>query len=150
MNQKEPSKVFSYLTLQSTKPLISLENIDFTNQKQILNSPRSLEACTQLGVSPDELYFRSFPEFVAIHPEVLFIEKELQRYRYDKMEEYRKKTISVVKEKRNQLIQDKESQSVRHNNSTRDRSSTQAFSMENRIDGIIMNERRAIEKIKQR
>ena len=68
------------------------------------------------------------------------------------MEEYRKKTISVVKEKRNQLIQDKESQSVRHNNSTRDRSSSsaQTFSMENRIDGIIMNERRAIEKIKQR
>ena len=68
------------------------------------------------------------------------------------MEEYRKKTLSVVKEKRNQLIQDKESQSVRQNNSTRDHSSSsaQAFSMENRIDGIIMNERRAIEKIKQR
>ena len=30
---------------ENTKKLISLENADFSNRSQLLNSPRSIEAC---------------------------------------------------------------------------------------------------------
>ena len=33
-----------------------MENADFTNKSNMINSPRSLKACKELGVIPNELY----------------------------------------------------------------------------------------------
>ena len=38
------------------KKLISIENVDLSNKSQIINSPRSLEACLRVGIEPSELY----------------------------------------------------------------------------------------------
>lgn len=36
-------------------PLVSLENYDLYEDKYLLNSPRSLEACSREGVNPKDL-----------------------------------------------------------------------------------------------
>ena len=59
-------------------------DIDFNNPKEILNSPRSLEACRQLGVIPNELYFQDFETYTKLNPEVKSLPKEIQKIRFDK------------------------------------------------------------------
>ena len=85
---------------------------------------------------------------------MLNLDKELQQYRYEHIEKYRLETINLVKERRNKIIEEigRCSSGPNNNNSTQYRtsSSPSPFDMENRIDGIIENEKKAIEKIKQR
>ena len=47
----------------NSKKVISLDNADFSNKSQIINSPRSLEACLRVGVDPSELYKLNMDEF---------------------------------------------------------------------------------------
>ena len=92
MKQSQTKVTNIIIYIQNSKPYISIDNIDFQNQKQTLNSPRTLEACNQLGVEPEELYYHTLQEYINIHPEVLSLDKELQQYRYEHMEQYRKET----------------------------------------------------------
>ena len=47
----------------------------------MINSPRSLEACRQLGIIPNELYFQDFETYVKMNPEVIALPKEIQKIR---------------------------------------------------------------------
>ena len=50
----------------------------------MINSPRSLEACRQLGIIPNELYFQDFETYVKMNPEVIAFPKEIQKIRKSK------------------------------------------------------------------
>lgn len=51
---------------ENEKKLISVDNANFSKKSQLLNSPRSLEACLHLGVDPTELYQLNMNEFKKI------------------------------------------------------------------------------------
>ena len=124
--------------------------MDFSNPKQTLSSPRSLEACNQLGIAPSELYYYSFQDYIALHPEMMNLDKDIQQYRYDHMEKYRLESINCVKEQRNKIIEEQEKTQRENKSKLSQKENTNPYSMESRMDGIIENERRAIEKIKLR
>ena len=54
-----------------------------------MNSPRSLEACRQLGIIPLELYFQDFETYSRLNPEVKALPKEIQKIRFDNIDSYR-------------------------------------------------------------
>ena len=93
-------------TLQeNSKKLISLDNADFSNKSQIINSPRSLEACFHLGIEPLELYKLSANDFKKKYPEVKQLSQDLFEYRYDCEEQFRNETIEKVKKERKAIIE---------------------------------------------
>ena len=82
---------------ENTKKLISLENADFSNRSQLLNSPRSIEACLLIGIEPSELYKLSMDDFKKKYPEVKRLSQDLLKYRYEAEEKFRNDTIEEVK-----------------------------------------------------
>ena len=61
MAEKEKTKTYNDQENSQTKEdkkkkIISLDDADFSNKAQVLNSPRSLQACLHLGIEPIELY----------------------------------------------------------------------------------------------
>ena len=73
-----------------------------------MDSPRSLEACRQLGILPEELYFQDFETYIRMNPEVIGLPKEIQKIRFDNIDKYRKETIKMVKEHRERIIEELE------------------------------------------
>ena len=69
-----------------------------------MNSPRSLEACRQLGIIPRELYFQDFETYSRLNPEVKALPKEIQKIRFENIDNYRKETIQMVIEQREKII----------------------------------------------
>ena len=69
-----------------------------------MNSPRSLEACRQLGILPEELYYQDFETYVKMNPEVIGLPKDIQKIRFDNIDKYRKETIKMVKDQRDLII----------------------------------------------
>ena len=110
--EKEKEKTKSYNDQENSqtkedkkKQLISLDDADFSNKAQVINSPRSLEACLHLGIEPNELYILTMDEFKQKYPEVRSLNQELLKYRYDAEEKFRKETLEQVKEERNKIIE---------------------------------------------
>ena len=93
---------------EQKKNLISLENCDFSNTSNILNSPRSLQACLQLGIEISELYQLTMDEFKKKYPEVKNLSDDLIQLRYDAEEKFRNDTIKQAKEERNKIIEENE------------------------------------------
>ena len=98
--------IYNIISFQSVqqKQLLSLENTDFEGQKRELNSPRSLKACEELGILPEELFHKNFEEFINNNPDMVNLPKDILEVRYDNINTYRKKLISEVKEKRKEII----------------------------------------------
>ena len=90
------------------KNLISLDNCDFSNKSNVLNSPRSIEACLRLGIERAELYQLSMDEFKKKYPEVKNLSDELIKLRYDAEEKFRNETIKQAQEERNKIINENE------------------------------------------
>lgn len=82
----------------------TLENLDYANQKERINSPRSLEALNLLGIEPQKLYYMTFKDYLEKHPELKALEKHLQEFRYQHQEDKRLSRIKMATEKREQLI----------------------------------------------
>ena len=80
-----------------------------------MDSPRSLEACRQLGILPEELYFQDFETYIHMNPEVIALPKEIQKIRFDNIDKYRKETIEMVKEQRNIIIEKSENKNKNEN-----------------------------------
>ena len=98
--------IYNIISFQSVqqKQLLSLENTNFEGQKRELNSPRSLKACEELGILPEELFHKNFEEFINNNPDMVNLPKDILEVRYDNINTYRKKLISEVKEKRKEII----------------------------------------------
>ena len=87
--------------------LKSLENVNFINPKEKINSPRSIEAIKLLGIEFSSLYFIPFETYISQHKELKSFTKELQERRYNHFESKRKIKIELAKEKRKELIEKK-------------------------------------------
>ena len=72
----------------------------------MVNSPRTLEACTRLGIDPSELYQISLEEFKQINHDVRLLSQNMIKYRYDAEERFRNETIEQVKKEREQIIKE--------------------------------------------
>lgn len=73
--------------------LLSLETFDpVTAIAPYLNSPRSIEACNRLGVSPEDLLYIPFEDFSKSSNEV----NDVLKVKYDKLEKMRMHTYSNV------------------------------------------------------
>ena len=73
-----------------------------------MNSPRSLEACRQLGILPEELYYQDFDTYIRMNPEVIGLPKEIQKIRFENIDKYRKETIEMAKTQRERIIEELE------------------------------------------
>lgn len=87
---------------------MSLENIDFDGEKKEINSPRSLKACEELGILPEELFQVNFEEFIKKHPDMINLSKEVLTIRFNNIEIFRRKLISEVQQKRIHIIKETE------------------------------------------
>ena len=88
---------------EKKKKVISVDNADFTKKSQIINSPRSLEACLRVGIDPSELYKLNMDDFKKKYPDVKKLIQDLLKYRYDAEEKYRNDTIEQVKAMRSKV-----------------------------------------------
>jgi len=78
----------------------SLENFDEYNiRPPILSSPRSLEACKQQGIKPDELVYRYLESFYDRN-----ISADIQKLRWQHYERKRKEKISLLRDTRQKII----------------------------------------------
>ena len=93
---------------QGTKNLISLDNCDFSNKSNRINSPRSLKACLSLGIELSELYKISMDEFKNKYPEVKKLNEDLLKLRYDAEEKFRAETVKQAQEGRKKIIEEEE------------------------------------------
>ena len=82
---------------------ISLDNADFSS-KRIINSPRSIQACNELGIDPHELNQLTIDEFILNNPECKNLSKNIQQERYKHYDKLRLLSIEQVKSKRNEII----------------------------------------------
>ena len=83
---------------------ITVENADFSNQKNMINSPRSLQACKELGILPKELYKISIEEFKSQNPTLFNLEEKLLQFRFEGYEKFRNESIELVRKKREEII----------------------------------------------
>ena len=70
----------------------------------MINSPRSLQACKELGIIPKELYYISLEEYKASNPSLISLVPKALQMRYDGLEKIRKDSIALVKKRRQILI----------------------------------------------
>ena len=123
---------------------ISVENADFTNKHNMINSPRSLKACRELGIIPIELYKISIEEFKIQNPSSLPLDQKMLQFRYEGYEKFRKDSINLVK-KRREIIINKENENEDNKNRTvRTMNSFVARSLEK----LKEREKKALENLK--
>lgn len=70
----------------------------------MINSPRSLKACKELGILPIELYKISIEEYRSQNPNSITLEPKMLQFRYEGYEKFRKDSITLVKKRREILI----------------------------------------------
>ena len=135
---------------ENSKKVISLDNADFSKKSQILNSPRSLEACLRIGVEPFELYKLSVEEFKNKYPDVKRLSKDLFDLRYNAEEEFRNNTIKEVKEERKKIIEEENKKKEENKNKENQSTQKDKDDTDKVWDKIIENEKKSIEKIKKK
>ena len=90
---------------------MSVEDIDFSNNKHKLTSPRSKEACLRLGIQIKDLYFKDFQQFKADNPNIITLSKDAQNLRWEHYEESRQELIDMIKNEKNNIINEQMNES---------------------------------------
>ena len=143
--------------------LISLDNCDFSNKSNIINSPRSIKACLCLGIELAELYKLNMDEFKKKYPEVKKLDEELLKLRYDAEEKFRESTVEQAKKERQKIIEEEEKGNKNNQNNKKDEKKNNGENKEENQENqenkdeetlkwekIIEKEKKGIEKIKKR
>ncbi|OMJ80519.1 hypothetical protein SteCoe_19215 [Stentor coeruleus] len=78
---------------------ISLKNYSDTEQFNIVNTPRSLEACFCEGIQPDELLYAPFEDFARPG-----LSKAIQQMNYKFFETQRKKLLTLARNQYNKIL----------------------------------------------
>ena len=129
---------------------MSVENIDFEKQRKEIDSPRSLQACEDLGILPEELFHKTFEEFIKEHPDIINLSQEVLKIRYNNIEEYRNKVIDQVKKRRQDIINQKEEGSEKNNTNQKNYIIEGNEAMKKEISEIQKKGEKNLEKIRQR
>ena len=80
-------------TSGNEKNLRTLENVNFEDKTDIVNSPRSIEAAQSLGIDLNSLYLLSKKEYISSNPEIKKLTEDLQDVRYDHYKKKREEKI---------------------------------------------------------
>ena len=120
-----------------------------------MNSPRSLEACRQLGINPQSLYFVKYKTYLKTNPEIIRLNDELKKKRFGNINSYREEMIELVKQKREEIIKAQEKaetaeKNVDNNKSPKKKKKLDALNLEKMLAEMKKREERNIEKIKQK
>ena len=118
-----------------------------------MNSPRSLEACRQLGINPQNLYYVKFKTFCDNNPDIKLLKKDLQKRRFDNINSFREEQIEAVKKKREEIIKEQEKALTSQNNNThtlKKKKKLDALNLEKMLGDMKIREEKNIEKIKQK
>ena len=118
-----------------------------------MNSPRSLEACRQLGINPQSLYYVKFKTFVRTHPEIIRLNEELQKKRFNNINKYREEMIASVIQKREEIIKEQEKEETAETNidnskSAKKKKKLDVLNLEKMLVDMKRREERNIEKNK--
>ena len=123
----------------------------------MMNSPRSLEACRQLGIKPENLYYVKFKTYLQNNPEIIRLSKELQKKRFDNINNYREEMIEAVRQKREEIIKGQEKgetpETNPYNNCSKSptkKKKLDVLNLEKMLGDMKIREERNIEKIKQK
>ena len=84
----------------------SINDIDYYSKKVRINSPRSLLAMKKLGITNEELEYLSFKDYLQKNPELIAQNKEMQKIKYNYIEEIRLKNIEQIKQLRSEIQKD--------------------------------------------
>jgi hypothetical protein len=103
----------------SDSNLINLNNCDFYNIKEKLNSPRSLEACYRLGIDIKDLYYKDFHQFKLENTDTITLSKESQMLRWEHNEKRRKEYLQALIEVRQNMKNEFESNNLTGYNSSK-------------------------------
>ena len=93
-----------------TKEKNSNDNLKSDIKSLRISSPTSIQACKLQGVTPEDLKYITFEQYLCSHPESINLPKEFQQERYDNYEQNRKDLIRSVKKRREDLKKFKERQ----------------------------------------
>ncbi len=92
---------------QTITPIITIKDLqDNPKEKLLINSPYSLKALYDSGYTLQELYYKTFDEFVDEHKEVIHINEEAKRNRFNFYEQLRLDKINNLVKYREKLIKE--------------------------------------------
>ena len=123
-----------------------------------MNSPRSLEACRQLGINPKSLYYIKYKTYLQDNPEIIPLDEEKKKKRFENINAYREEMIEAVKQKREEIIKEQEkaetaltnTENSNNNNSQKKNKKLDVLNLEKMLGDMKKREERNIEKIKQK
>ena len=84
---------------------ITLDSPEFLEKKQRLSSPRSIEACHLIGITPNELYPITLDEYINKHPDIKYMKQNLQEQRFNNFDKIRKENLEAAQSKRREIIE---------------------------------------------
>ena len=93
-----------------TKGKNSIDNLKNDSKSLRIASPLSFQACKLQGVSPEDLKYLTFEQYIYSHPDSINLPKAFQQERYDNYEQNRKELIKSIKKSREDLKEFKERQ----------------------------------------
>ena len=125
-----------------------MENANFDGPIKEIDSPRSLQACEELGILPEELFYQNFDEFLNNNPDMITLSKDILKKRFNNIDEFRRRSIKEARMKRRQIIIEK-SMTVNHSIGN-NLANNDNFDFEKDFHEMEIKERKEIEKIKQR
>ena len=134
--------------------LINIENADFSNKNKIINSPRTLKACKELGILPSELYKISIEEYKKKNKSYFTLDQKMLKLRYDGYEKFRKDSVNLVKKRRDILINREKEKEKKDKETTTNmdklsrKSKTEISFISQSIERMKIGEKRAMENLK--
>ena len=146
---------------QNKGEYISILNADFTDKRTFMDSPRSIQACLNLGIQASELIQLDLEEFKEKYPEVRSLSPEMLKYRYNAAEKFRIQSINLIKKERQRIMEEDEvsPDGLRRTLTNMSRTAgsggwnkvTDTSSLpDDKMEQILMEQKKAIQKIKQK
>ena len=94
---------------QTITPIITIKDFqENPKEKLLINSPYSLKALYDSGYTLDELYYKTFDEFVDEHKEIIHISEEAKMNRFNFYEQLRLDKINNLVKYREKLIKEEQ------------------------------------------
>ena len=120
LNQNEnmaPQNMNEYPQMEGaynySEPKITIKDLqEHPKEKLLINSPHSLKALYNCGITLNELYYRNLDEFINEHKEVIHISEDARFNRFNFYEQIRLDKIDHLVKYRQQLINDEQNRTA--------------------------------------
>lgn len=96
-----------------TNRYITIDDMNYSQKKVRITSPRSIKVMKRLGINNDDLEYLTFKEYLEKNPELIGEKLEMKKLRYDYIQLIRKDLIDQVREARKKMIEEGEEKTKR-------------------------------------